>query len=197
MKNLAVGAVVALVLSCVSAYANALHLNPAQLGAASNMQTFGPTSIPVGYYEFCKRYPDRCQPRTEAVSVDLSRERWKQLVEINNRVNSSVMPLTDKELFGVEERWEYPETAGDCEDYALMKRKLLNEAGFPLGSLLMTVGRDAKGGGHAVLTVVTDLGDFVLDNVEQKVLLWREAEIYFLKRQAQTNPNSWVSLVRG
>ncbi|CCV08384.1 Transglutaminase-like cysteine peptidase,BTLCP [Mesorhizobium metallidurans STM 2683] len=196
MKSFVVGAV-ALVLSYASANANALHLNPAQLGATSNMQTFGPTSIPIGYYEFCKRYPDRCQSRTEAVSLDLTRARWNQMVEINNRVNVSVQPLTDKELFGVEERWDYPDTAGDCEDYALMKRKILNEAGFPLGSLLMTVGRDAKGGGHAVLTVVTDRGDFVLDNVEQKILLWREAEIYFLKRQAQTDPNTWISLVRG
>ncbi len=105
--------------------------------------------------------------------------------------------MTDREIFGVEERWEYPKAVGDCEDYALMKRRLLNESGFPLGSLLMTVGRDAKGGGHAVLTIVTDKGDFVLDNVEQKILLWRDAEIYFLKRQAQTDPNTWVSLVNG
>ena len=61
----------------------------------------------------------------------------------------------------------------------------------------MTVGKDSKGGGHAVLTVVTDLGDFVLDNIEQKVLLWQDAEIYFLKRQSESNPNTWVSLVAG
>lgn len=69
--------------------------------------------------------------------------------------------------------------------------------GYPLGALLMTVGKDANGGGHAVLTVVTDRGDFVLDNVEQRVLLWKDAEIYFLKRQSQNDPNAWVSLVAG
>ena len=69
--------------------------------------------------------------------------------------------------------------------------------GYPLGALLMTVGKDTDGGGHAVLTVVTDLGDFVLDNVEQRVLLWKDVEIYFLKRQSQNDPNAWVSLVSG
>ena len=67
--------------------------------------------------------------------------------------------------------------------------------GYPLGSLLLTVARDAKGGGHAVLTVVTDLGDFVLDNLEPKVLLWKDTEIYYLKRQSQQDLNRWVSLV--
>jgi predicted transglutaminase-like cysteine proteinase len=99
------------------------------------------------------------------------------------------------EIYGVEERWDYPTAVGDCEDYALLKRKRLNEMGYPLGALLMTVARDSNGGGHAVLTVVTDLGDFILDNIEQKVLLWREAEIYYLKRQSQRDLNVWVSLI--
>lgn len=187
----------ALTLSCAAAAAGALHLNPDQPRAASNMETFGQTSIPIGYFRYCQRYAELCQRRSEAESIELTREHWRQMVEINNYANTSILPLTDQEIFGVEEKWEYPETVGDCEDYALLKRKLLNEKGFPLGSLLLTVGRDAKGGGHAVLTVVTDVGDFVLDNVEPKILLWRDAEIYFLKRQSGENPNTWVSLLQG
>ncbi len=45
---------------------------------------------------------------------------------------------------------------GDCEDYALLKRKMLMQAGWPREALLMTVVRDKKGEGHAVLTVKTD-----------------------------------------
>ncbi len=78
----------------------------------------------------------------------------------------------------------------------LQKRKILNEMGYPLGSLLITVARDAQGGGHAVLTVVTDRGDYILDNVEQNVVLWKDAELYYLKRQSGSNPNRWVSLVQ-
>lgn len=186
-----------LFLSCVSVSANALHLNPTQPTVARNMATFGTTTIPIGYYEYCKRYQERCERSSDSAFVELTEDRWRALVSINNGVNAAVAPQTDREIFGVEERWEYPDTVGDCEDYALLKRKRLNELGFPLGALLMTVGKDSRGGGHAVLTVVTDLGDFVLDNIEQKVLLWQDAEIYFLKRQSEANPNTWVSLVAG
>lgn len=187
----------ALTLSCGFASANALHLNPTQSAASPGMETFGRTTIPVGYYEYCQRYADRCARPSDNPSVSLTEQRWTEIVEVNAPVNKAVQPLTDNEIFGVEERWEYPSLVGDCEDYALQKRKLLNEMGYPLGALLMTVGRDADGGGHAVLTVVTDRGDFVLDNVEQRVLLWKDAELYYLKRQSQDDPNAWVSLVAG
>ena len=58
----------------------------------------------------------------------------------------------------------------------------------------MTVYRDADAVGNAVLTPVTDRGDFVLDNVEPRVLLWSDAEVYYLKRQSPDDPNRWVSL---
>lgn len=43
--------------------------------------------------------------------------------------NRAIATLTDMEIFGVEERWDYPTTVGDCED-ALLKRKQLNEMGY-------------------------------------------------------------------
>lgn len=46
-----------------------------------------------------------------------------------------------------------------------------------------------------MLTVVTDMGDFILDNFEPKVLPWKDTEIYYLKRQSQTGLNRWVGLV--
>ncbi|MBN9039479.1 MAG: transglutaminase-like cysteine peptidase, partial [Rhizobiales bacterium] len=164
----------ALWISCVAASANAFHFNPTQSASARNMLTFGATTMPVGYYDYCRRYSERCARGPEGAMIRLTEPRWKEIVSVNAETNSAIAPLTDMEIFGVEERWEYPTTVGDCEDYALLKRKRLNEMGYPLGALLLTVARDAKGGGHAVLTVVTDLGDFILDNLEQKVLLWKE-----------------------
>ena len=102
--------------------------------------------------------------------------------------------MTDLDNFGTEEFWTYPVTKGDCEDYALLKRKTLQERGFPLSSLLVTVVYDADGGGHAVLTVVTDKGDFILDNQEEDVLRWQDAELTYLKRQSAYNPNVWEKL---
>lgn len=186
---------VTLILSMSGAHANATHLNLTQPASASSMATFGATTIPIGYYQYCEKYPDRCARPAGQSSISLTQQTWDQIIEVNSIVNSMVAPVTDMDQFGVEELWDYPKSSGDCEDYALQKRKMLNESGLPLGSLLLTVGRDAEGGGHAVLTVVTDNGDFILDNQNKKVLLWQDAEISFLKRQSQGDPNLWVSLV--
>jgi predicted transglutaminase-like cysteine proteinase len=97
--------------------------------------------------------------------------------------------------WGVVERWNYPDDGyGDCEDYALQKRKMLMQAGWPRQALLMTVVRDRNGDGHAVLTVETDKGEFILDNEVDEILPWSDTGYQFVKRQSQSDPNVWVSL---
>jgi predicted transglutaminase-like cysteine proteinase len=98
------------------------------------------------------------------------------------------------EIWGQEEIWSYPTKVGDCEDYALEKRRQLMELGVPAGSLLITVVRQPNGDGHAVLTVRTSLGDFVLDNLEPRVLAWTETEYTYLKRQSERNSGVWVAV---
>ena len=176
------------------AAADALHRNPDQRGGTPSMTTFGRTTIPIGYYEYCERRPRRCELEADERTVEYTAETWRKIVSVNRRVNRAIRPVEDIELFGLQEFWDYPERAGDCEDYVLLKRRVLHEAGFPLGALLITVVHDASGAGHAVLTVVTDRGDFVLDNVEKRVLPWQEAELHYLKRQARNDPNAWVDL---
>lgn len=161
-----------------------------------NMQTVGATNPPVGHYEFCKANPNECDDtggdRGPAV---LTKDIWKTILSVNYTVNTAVQPLTDMQIFGVDERWAYPRTVGDCEDYALLKRKMLMRAGISASDLLMTVVLQPNGEGHAVLTVRTDRGDFVLDNMRNKVLLWSETEYKFLKRQSSVNSANWVKLV--
>ena len=193
MKTLGLGAIL-LSISTVAASANALHLNPQQPGSRANMQTFGRTTIPIGYYDYCKRFTERCSLRERRKKVQLTRDKWKQIKRVNSEVNTRIEPVTDINNYGTEEYWTYPVSRGDCEDYALLKRKILQEQGFPLSSLLVTVVYDADGGGHAVLTVVTDKGDFILDNQEAKVLRWQDAELTYLKRQSADNPNVWERL---
>lgn len=48
-----------------------------------------------------------------------------------------------------------------------------------------------NGEGHAV-TVRTDHGDFILDNMRNKVMLWSETEYTYLKRQSSDDPGRWV-----
>ena len=157
----------------------------------------GPSArAPIGWTDFCAQSPRECDGRPlEARDVVLSQKAWKDLVRINKWVNDSIKPMTDMDHWGVIERWSYPDDGyGDCEDYVLLKRRMLMQAGWPRQALLITVVRDLKGEGHAVLTVKTDKGDFVLDNQEEQVLLWSDTGYRFVKRQSQINPNKWVSL---
>ena len=95
----------------------------------------------------------------------MSQTAWRDLVRVNKWVNETIKPITDMDHWGVIEKWSLPTDGyGDCEDYVLLKRKMLIDAGWPREALLITVVRDKKGEGHAVLTVKTDKGEFVLDN---------------------------------
>ena len=161
----------------------------------ANMITSGATNPPVGHYEFCRTLPQECRANPGSTApLTLTREGWKKILEVNYDVNESVAPLTDKEIYGVEEYWAYPDKVGDCEDYVLLKRKRLMQAGFSPSDLLITVVLQPNGDGHAVLTVRTDRGDFVLDNMRNKVLLWSETEYQFLKRQSTRNAAQWVKI---
>ena len=155
-----------------------------------------PARPPIGWVEFCVEYAQDCHVKPlEARDVVLTQKAWKELARINQWVNEHVKPLTDLEHWGVVERWSYPDDGyGDCEDYVLLKRRMLMQAGWPRQALLITVVRDGKGEGHAVLTVKTDRGEFILDNEEEQILLWSETNYRFVKRQSQTDPNLWFSL---
>jgi predicted transglutaminase-like cysteine proteinase len=180
------------------AWAGTLVLMPAH--AASERSLFisvgAAARPPVGWKEFCAEYAPECETTALAArDAALTSQGWNELVRINQWVNDAVKPITDLEHWGVTERWNYPDDGyGDCEDYVLLKRKMLMQAGWPRQALLITVVRDKQGDGHAVLTVKTDKGEFILDNQTEDVLLWSETEYRFVKRQSQTDPNVWIGL---
>ena len=154
------------------------------------------TRAPIGWIEFCVEYDPECKTKPSAPrDVVLSGQAWKDLVRINRSVNSNVKPMTDMEHWGVVERWNYPDDGyGDCEDYVLAKRKMLMQAGWPREALLITVVRDKNNDGHAVLTVKSDKGEYVLDNQTDDIVLWSDTGYRFVKRQSQSDPNLWVAL---
>ncbi|ACM26666.1 conserved hypothetical protein [Rhizobium rhizogenes K84] len=162
------------------------------------MTITGDAAPPIGHYQFCRENPTECSyAGGDAGPAILTEDRWKTIVKINYAVNTTIRPMTDMDLYGVEEKWAIPTTAGDCEDFALLKRKDLIDAGFSPSDLLMTVVLQPNGEGHAVLTVRTDRGDFVLDNMRNKVKLWSETEYTFLKRQSADDPARWVKIQDG
>src|SRR5690606_23064006 len=164
----------------------------------ASMVTGSVTSQPIGHYEFCRRNAHECSQRfASSPAPRLTAGGWATLKKVNASVNGRVTAMTDKEVYGREEVWAYPTRAGDCEDYALLKRRELAARGFSLADLLITVVRKRDGEGHAVLTVRTADGDYILDNLDNEVKLWYETSYTFLKRQASFHTGRWVSIQDG
>ena len=161
------------------------------------MQSFGDTLPPIGYVTFCREHRAECQPeRKFADRVQMTEAKFRELDQVNTAVNTSIQPVTDLELYGKVEVWTYPTNKkGDCEDYVLLKRRILMERGWPESTLLITVVRDEDNEGHAVLTVRTDKGDFVLDNKRRDIVRFADTPYTYIKRQSERNPLVWISLL--
>ncbi len=163
------------------------------------MTTGENTPAPYGYVAFCARNPQDCLPEVSAsAETVLTRQKWVELNTVNKAVNVSVEPLTDAELYRSYEFWAYPasgpDARGDCEDYVLLKRKMLIEKGWPARALLISVALENNGQAHALLVAVTDRGDYVLDNQTDVILPWAQTPYQWEKRQSAADPTRWVSL---
>ena len=179
------------------AYGGFVEASEPQVPHASYAAVGGATSIPYGWIDFCGRRPEECNlGKLPALDVRLTKRTWEILNRVNTFSNDAIEPITNLDHWGtVVDHWDYPvDGKGDCKVYALFKRKQLIDQGFPRQALLMTIVRDLDGEGHAVLTVKTDRGEFVLDNLRDEILPWDATGYRFIKRQAQDDPNVWLDL---
>jgi predicted transglutaminase-like cysteine proteinase len=159
------------------------------------MRVFGVSQPPYGFVKFCDRDPDECrQGPPEEQRFSAKPDRLSELDAVNRAVNREIEAATDLEIYGQTEYWTVPATRGDCEDYALLKRKRLVARGWPISALLLTVVRDERGEGHAVLTARTMQGDFILDNKVDEVKVWNRTPYEFVMRQSYLNTRIWMSL---
>ena len=152
--------------------------------------------VPPGYVSFCIRFPDQCQATPNAPSsIQLSDAAWRTITKVNANINKSIWPEDDQTHYGRAEYWNIPTDGyGDCEDYALTKRKALIGEGFPQQALRIAVVDTPRNGRHAVLTVATDKGDFVLDNLRDEIVAWNATGYTWIERQDPKRPMGWVSL---
>jgi predicted transglutaminase-like cysteine proteinase len=173
-----------------------LGLLPASGAALATAEPgLGKTLPPVGFVSFCGRNPQRCAPAALTTgTLHMSAARWRIVHRLNSLVNAQISPESDENLYGEPEYWAYPTDAGDCEDYVLLKQRYLESLGFPRSALLITVVLDEANEGHAVLTLATDGGDFILDNRSNVIRRAADVNYTFLKRQSQKDPRDWVSL---
>lgn len=145
-----------------------------------------------GHIGFCRRHADECAPaRGPAMMVTATPAVMRQLERINTRVNNRITYRLDADHYGRDDYWAYPtNNIGDCEDYALAKRRELIAAGWPASALLMATARSENGEGHAVLVARTNKGDFILDNRHARVMPWRALPYKWVALQNPGNPSA-------
>lgn len=176
----------------------ALALAPVLAAGSAQAQAVayaGPrAAAPPAFQGFCARHPDQCGRVGGVVErMALTPARRQELDSVNAAVNGSIREVEDAAQHGLEDVWSLPTSGqGDCEDFALLKRKMLIERGWPSSVLLVTTVSTHSGEGHAVLTVVTDQGDLVLDNKIRSVTPFNRTGYAFYTRQSPTNPRAWV-----
>ncbi|WP_376986923.1 transglutaminase-like cysteine peptidase [Bosea sp. R86505] len=188
------GAAFALLLVTVSASgasAQTAGVPIASLPAAAS----GDARAPYAWNDLCRRTPAECRvDLREAEVVEMTPKLWKTILAVNTRVNREIEAITDEDHWGVVDRWDLPtDGKGDCEDFALLKRKRLAEAGVPRRAMVMTVVIDEENAGHAVMMIRTDRGDFILDNKRNAVLPWSQTGYVYVKRESQMR-TGWTSL---
>ncbi len=73
---------------------------------------------PSAIYQYCQLNPVDCAAQvTNANPPRITEYGWDIIRRINIEVNTSIMPMTDDEIYGRQEVWAMPTDAGDCEDY--------------------------------------------------------------------------------
>ncbi len=150
----------------------------------------------AAWLDYCVRHTDDCQTDLrQPLIVTLTPDLFARLKAVNSVINASVRPMTDMQHWGVEDHWDLAEDGyGDCEDYQLLKRKRLVDAGVPRRAMLMTVAWDADHNGHALLMIRTDIGDLILDNQRDDILVWQDTGYRFIKRESQF-ATGWVAIL--
>lgn len=102
-------------------------------------------------------------------------EGLERLRFVNRAVNQAIRYSEDASNWGQGDYWAtaaetFARGAGDCEDYAIAKMQLLRASGVPAKDLYLVIGTDPVArGAHALLLVHFADGDWVLDNVSDRV----------------------------
>jgi predicted transglutaminase-like cysteine proteinase len=113
------------------------------------------------------------------------------LNRVQTEVNRAVAP--EPEPPG-RDLWQTGNRSGDCEDYALAKQQRLRAAGLPAGAIRLATARLPNGELHAVLTVDTDRGTLVLDNLQQRVVPMSKLAYAWLRAQGVDTTLRWREL---
>lgn len=99
----------------------------------------------------------------------------EKLTTVNRSINTLIAYRKDDTTYGNLDYWAKPAEilssgSGDCEDFAILKMAALIAAGVPAQSMSLVVLQDrSRGVYHAILSVATQSGTFILDNLSNTV----------------------------
>lgn len=153
-------------------------------------------SAPDGAAGLCSKYKWACATSSRS---SLSQSDLIRLASsINTKVNLQTTAIDDHVQYGREEHWALPTTrGGDCEDFVLLKKKILIKNGVAGKNLLIATVLDRSLNSHAVLILRTQNGDLVLDNLTNDIHLWKDTGYTFLKLQSPEAPGGWHAVLAG
>lgn len=148
-------------------------------------------AAPAAFVEFCANYAAQCLSTGGSPDVALDATKWDELRSINASVNGRITPMPDAPG---EDHWTLGASRGDCDDYAVQKRKELQDRGWPSASLSLAAAYLPGNVGHLVLVVRTDRGEFVLDNLRDVILPADRVTYRWVARQSALHPMLWVKV---
>lgn len=169
---------------------SASFASPLAAQAGTTMETRGNAFAPPAFASFCSHEPRLCSTSGGKKVIALQPRLNAELQQVNRSVNSRIKERSDLVAVGKDDDWRVPTAYGDCEDFAILKKKELLARGWPASALLLTVAR-YRGQGHTVLTVRTSEGDLILDNMTSSVRDWSSTPYSYFARQAQGNGHRW------
>ncbi|MEM8731707.1 MAG: transglutaminase-like cysteine peptidase [Pseudomonadota bacterium] len=167
-------------------------------GQSTSMVEGAHRAAPKAYYRMCDRQPALCNMDRHAPGVTaevMTKQRWRTVIDLNEQVNDQIIERNDLHVFGVSDYWTVGHRYGDCEDYTITKKQALIAQGFAPENLLYGVSRNTWDRGyHAVLILRTTDGDYVLDNLRDRILPWEDTGLDFVMRQAAGEAMAWVAV---
>ncbi|MFC5069481.1 transglutaminase-like cysteine peptidase [Flaviflagellibacter deserti] len=150
-----------------------------------------PAKPPQGAQNLCQNYRWACSNGVGG-SISSPSAILDAARSVNSDVNHRIKPRSDRGQYGSAERWALPTTSGDCEDYALLKMKVLIDRGVAPERLRLAqvMARDIPS--HVVLLVDADDGnEYVLDNLTDGISTRASSRYAYLKVQRKSDRSSW------
>jgi predicted transglutaminase-like cysteine proteinase len=150
---------------------------------------------PFEHTVFCVRYPRECEKVEAGTALKSAPStRWLLMNYVNHAVNNLISPKPAVPN-APEARWSISPREGDCADYAVTKRHMLIEFGWPSSSLLLAeVTLIATGEHHLVLVLKESNAAWVLDNLTPSILRVSETltRYRWVRIESADVPKIWI-----